>query len=530
MNRRQWIAAGLLSLVLALLTTAYDIRYARYDPDHHIFCSMLLKDNHPELFRNDYLFSDPRGYQFYLPGYRALARWFVGSAEGERMLERYNWMLFPAMFFYILGFYVLFYHLTSSPLAGWLTALAAISGRPGISVSAFGIGWAQSMYAYKLFLAGVPWVFYILMRFQFSRASVLAACLLLGCISNFHPFLGVGLATLLAVAYMARTERPLPFRRNCRVIAEGVVFFALGFLPTIHTFMITRTMASGVITAEEFWSAFLPEWGYLPVEWKPVRNFLMSAAPLMAFSAWVIRKRPQPWDRFMLIFAAASIVVMVLECLILQGYSRWTHLAPIISLEPLRNTIFIYIPLLAWTAVGLNEIQHKRWLLALSVLFIFAQKEFPFRHVFREGLLAAGMYTDERVAIWENHQHRWNDLLEVSSWARSNTDTDALFFHTHFDFRFHAQRGIIATSKDGSFMARLGWADELRKWRADWAVVQDAVKSKNSERMIEAARSFGCDYIVVRMGKDMPEFPYVPIFRNETYRIYSMANLQANSP
>lgn len=521
MSGRAWVRAVLVSLAVSAAFTAYNIRYPGYDPDQHIFGAMLLKDNAPELFAKDFCFSDPRAYEYYIPWYRSLAHVFVGRSEGVALLRRYNLMLLPTAFFFVLGFYALFYHLTRCEAASWAAALGAVMSRAGLSVNAFGIGLSQSMYAYKLFFAAVPWLFYLLIRFEFSRMSVAAAFFLLGLASNFHPIMGMGLAAILAVTlgWMKR-------KKGRRDVVLGLILFSAGISHFLYVFFLAMPQAPNTLTADEFWTTFSRAWGYFPIGLKGIRNFLFCSLPLIVFSCWVWRRRSEESanagaNMFFGIFTLATVGVTFIEAGALQAQSLLMNRPPLISLEPLRSTVFLYVPLLAWTAIFLAAVRKEtRYLFVLAVLLLFAQKEFPFRQLIREAMLEGGIYSNKRTEIWARERTRWADLLELSAWVRRNTPIDAVFFHPHYDFRFHAQRGIVVGYKDGGFMTRIGGAEQVRAWLTRTRIVKAAIDSKDPVRIRETAAALGCGYVVVREGFGMTDPGVAPVFENKSYRLY----------
>lgn len=522
----KWGRSVAVCLLLAAAFSAYNVRYPNYDPDQHIFGTMLLKDKNPELFQKDFFFSEPRYYEYYVPWFRAMAGWIVAQTQGVGLLRRYNLLIFPTTFFFLLGFYALFRRLTECEAASWAVALAALTARVNLSANAFGIGLAQSMYAYKLFFAGVPWIFYFVVRFQFSRNSVWAAFFLLGLISNFHPILGIALVTILLAAFLVFNH---PRFNGLLGLAGAVALFSIGFLPFVWKYVQTLPPPSMPLTAEEFWKTSLADWGYFPLLWKGVRNFLMDAGPLMIFSAVAARKSWKETDRFFWIFGLAILGVSFSEAAILQAQSHLMNRPPIIDLEPLRATTFIYIPLLVWGAGFLTGVLKKdisfgrlsgTALFVLSVFLLFAQKEFPFRQIVREALLKGGLYSEKRIEIWKNEQLRWADLMELSAWARRSTDTDALFFHPHYDFRFHAQRAIVIGYKDGSMIARIGGATKVREWLKRKQTVEEALRSKDPRRVVETARQYACDFVVLRKGFGPLDLADQPVFENSSYRVY----------
>lgn len=515
----KWIRAVLVALAVSAVFTAYNVRYPNYDPDQHIFGAMLLKDKQPDLYQKDFFFSDPAYYDYYIPWYRALAGWVVGQSAGERLLERYNLLHFPAVFFYLLGFYALFRLLTESESACWVATMAALVARANLSANAFGMGLAQSMYAYKLFYAGVPWIFYLLLRYRFSRTAVCSAFFLLGLMSNVHPILGVGLAVILAGTIACAH---LPKFDGVRSAAAGLALFALGFLPFAVKYFQTAAPAAVPLTADEFWRTFSTDWGYFPLVGKGIRNFFMDAGPLLVFSVLALRKGRRETDRFFLIFAACVVLIPFAEAAALQIQSHWMNRPPIIDLEPIRASTFIYIPLYAWTVVFLAGVRQQKWVFVLASLFLFAQKEFPMRQIIREGLMKSGLYSAGRIAIWETDRQRWADLMELGSWVRQNTARDAVFFHPHYDFRFHAQRAIVVGYKDGSMMARVGGAVKVRQWLERKKTVENAIKFGDPGLIRGVAERYGCDYIVHRRRiiDVPPPASFHAIFENRSYRVY----------
>lgn len=531
MNRR-WAVPIAIGFLISATVTAYNLRYPNYDPDQHIFGTMLLKDKNPDLFQRDFFFSDPDNYKMYIPWYRALAGWVVGDATGESLLRQYNLLLFPSVFIFTLGFYALFRHLTSDDLVAWMAVLAMIPGRQSLSVNPFGIGLAQSMVALKLFFAGVPWIILILIHYHFSRRSVWVAFSLLGILSNIHPILGIGLTCILASTLLVCGERGI----RVGIVLSGLALFVAGFSPFILEYWQTRPPVDfRPLTANEFWEAFPPVWGYLPVTLKGLRNFMMDATPLICFSVLAIQRRgiskENVNERFFVSFGICTILASGGVSGILQIGSAMSGQPPIIGLEPMRWTTFIYIFLFPFALFLMTDIRRGKYntgktsasiLFWVCVFLMFAQKEFPFRRVAREIMLKNGIYSQKRMDIWSREQQRWRDLMDVTAWTRQNSSVNDLFFHPHYDFRFYAQRAIVVGWKDGSMLTRTG-SDRVREWLERTRTVRASIDSDDPARVMEAASHFGCEYIILRSGEGPEHLPIPTTYQNPTYRVYRVA-------
>ncbi len=539
-QRRDWVRWVLICLALAVLLTAYALRYPNTDPDQHIFGSMILKDLHPELYPLDFFLSDQKNFQFYIPWYRALAAWVVGDARGEDLLVRYNLLLFPSYFLFLLGMYLLIWQLTGKASVGWIVALSAVLTRQCLSVNPFGIGLAQSMVGLKLFFAGVPWILYILVRMRLGRSGQYLACFLLGLLSNLHPILGLGIMLCMGAAVWV-IRQSIGWKWSDGFVSAAA--FAAGFSPFVFQYLHARPPVMGAgptLTADEFWTAFSPAWGYLPVSLKGLRNFLLDALPLLCFSALAIRGRSRgrpgqrpasetpAFERFFWVFAAAALIVPIVVSAAIQTQSHLTNRPPVIGLEPMRWTSFIYLPLFVFTSFFLADAidrRRSRLTILAAVLLLFAQKEFPGRQIVREALRESGLHSEKRLEVWTRETRRKADLQELAEWVRRHTRADDLFFHPHYDFRFYAERSIVVGWKDGSMLTRAG-PGRVREWLSRSGAVREALDSKDPRKILDTARQYGCHYIVLRSGpgRGLDRFQEAPLYENQTYRIYPVTD------
>lgn len=532
----RFLRPALISLLIAAAVTVYDLRYPNYAPDQHIFGTMLLKDRQPDLFRRDFFFGDAGHYDHYIPAYRALAGRIVGDASGLDLLCRYNLFLFPVTFFFVWGFYRLCFRVTGHAAASWAVAAAAIVSRQSLSVNQFGIGLHDSMVAYKLFLAVTPWAIDILMGLGFRPVGVLSSFFITGLAANFHPIFGLGFAGILFVSLLGM-RRAFGIGVSCFIAALAI--FTIGFAPYILHYLNGATPHGGrPFSAAEFWAAFSPIWGYLPVSLLGFRSFLLDAIFLIVFSWLGLRSMrttsvrggagEPAVTRFLLWLAGASIALPVFVSAALQAQSHWMDRPPLIGLEPMRWTGLVYIPLYVLTAVFLSRVRAGliSWrrlsagaLFAWAIVALFIQKEFPGRQLIREVLLKTGAYSEKRTAVWERETQRRKDLMALSSWVRSHSEIDALFFHPHYDFRFYAQRAIVIGWKDGSMLTRAG-SDRTREWLERARLVREAVASKDAARVFDLASSLRCDYVILRTGEGPSEGIGAPLYENATYRVY----------
>ncbi len=528
-----------VSLLIALAVGTYDLHYPNYAPDQHIFGTMLLKDKHPDLFTRDFFFGDPANYGHYVPCYRSLAGWVVGDSEGEDLLFRYNLLLFPTLFFFVWGFHRLFFRLTGNAAASWAVTAAAVVSRQSLSVNQFGIGLHDSMVAYKVFLAAVPWILDLTLRRAFHRTDLLVSFFLLGLVSNFHPILGLGFAGILALS-LAGVIRPKVIVAS--TLVSSLSLFVAGFAPYIILYLRHASpVTDKPFTASEFWTAFSTNWGYLPVSLLGLRAFLMDSIFLIVFSliGWrAVRRNHGSWDatpapaRFFVWFAAAAVFLPVLVSAALQAQSLLLDRPPIIGLEPMRWTAFLYVPLYVLSAHFLSGARagdipwgrmSRRTLFIVAVFPLFIQKEFPGRLIFREALIRTGIYSEKRTAAIERDNERRNDLLAVAQWARSTTPVDALFFHPHYDFRFYSQRAVVIGWKDGSMFTRAG-SKKTREWLDRAGRVREAIDSKDAQRVFNTAGEMGCDFVILREGEGPQDGIGSPVFQNQTYRVYRVAD------
>lgn len=374
-------------------------------------------------------------------------------------------------------------------------------------------GCEAKVFAWALVLAGAGW---------FARGRFSAAWVTLGCGTAVHPLVGgwAMLALPLALVLARRAGAPgdagiFPLRRHLTGVATGLAVAAVGIVPAL-------ALGAGVDAPTRLAATFTYVVERLPHHLL-VRTFAdgLPARHLLAIVVWwlLLPASTSTAARRVAAFTAASVgvslaglVVSLLEAVsppLAHGLLRyyWFRLAD--GVVPFGLAIAAVVALggsgAAAPAAVIGGTLRRRAALALVAGLLVVDLAFESRHwplPGRSGLVARADKAVQAAA--------WRD---VCAWIREHTPEDACFLtpRAATSFHWHAGRREVVCWKNIPQDPRT--IVEWRRRIVDCFSVDGTLKSLvsttaalGSERLLEAARTYGADHIVVPVNPLEP-FP-----------------------
>ena len=412
------------------------------------------------------------------------------------------------------------------PSRGWrlvAAALFSLAVRQTTAAGEWVIGGCEAkVFAWALVAAGAGW---------FARGLPVAAWVAFGAATAFHPLVG-GWGMLAFVAAAAATWRAAPARlavtpRLLAGLAAGLALAAIGLLPALG-------LSVGATADERARAAMVYVVERLPHHLL-VRTFAdgMVARHVLAVIAWwlLLPSSPSVSDRRMAAFVAASVGVSIAGL----GVSLLETVAPATAYGLLRFYWFRLadgvVPLgLALAAAGalggpagvLGGTGRRRWALAAVAAMLAVDLAFESRHwplPGRTGLVARSEKTVQTPA-WQ----------KICAWVRENTPPDACFLTPRgaSSFHWHAARREVVCWKNVPQDPRaiLEWRQRIVECFSVDGSLKSLVSSTaalGGERLLEAARKYGADHVIVPVNPLEPfPLPVEPLHVAGGYAVYRL--------
>ncbi len=248
--------------------------------------TIAARKDHPELLRRDLVVGNPANTAYYIPAFVDTVR--LLSRPDHDYLRGLNILLFLTSVLYMWGWWLLFSSFGDRMTAFLLAFLArGILWPPGNEL--WGIAGLWTMLPRTLFLAALPWVLWIWIRWRTTTRGWLVAAMTCGMIVNVHPISGACVAAALLVAELAwgLGER----RRSTEVTrrgSAGAMMILAGACPFLISFWSALGQLGGVDPVEferatrERLSPVFGDVGLYLASWLQVKWMLLILMP------WVI--------------------------------------------------------------------------------------------------------------------------------------------------------------------------------------------------------------------------------------------------
>ncbi len=506
------VVLGTLLVVGGLI--ALDVDSSDLRSDQQILNQLVLKELDPELFKRDLVLGRDH-HQLYIPGFpqfqAAVIRWWGGNPRSA--LELLRW---PLGVLFVVGHYVLFRAVSSSPLAAGLATASALTVRNSLGGDYWGFDGLQSVQPRVVGSALVPVLLLAFLRWPRSRWFPLYFALP-GALANLHPVTGLHLAEGVGLAFLW-LER-FGWRAWFR-LAGGVACFAVGASPFLLAFLFTRdhltdpAMLSIVRAGQDYRFPYL----LFPIGLETALSVSFHAALLLAVIAWLWwRDRLTDDLRTLLTVGGAAVIVGIAGTAAVQIVGTLTD-RPYLDIQQLRAVRLAYPALLAGLAIAYRRLLDSRMRQGVAaVLLLFLLSLIPPASVIHS-------FSAER-------RNRVKALLGVPvpassppvaavvdpgavpallAWIRENTPPSARFLTDFFDVRAEAGRSITGSHKDGGVM----WLAGTRPFYQWYRYIRAVDRCRNAGGAegcwFALARTYDSDFVVVdptlRRVDDPPDF------------------------
>ena len=512
--------------------------------DQYIYLLPVLKGEDPSLFSKDLVFDSPDsirgGPPFVVYFLQAAYRWSGDLATG------YKLMIFPLTFLYLTGAYLLFRRFGDSvTLAITLALLSSLPYRVPFATDLFGLGPVGFMLARTFYTAATPWIFLAFATWLERPVWLISLFFAVGLLANFHPVSCLLVGPVLVLIYL--------LERRCAprawVIAGGSGLAVLaGALPTIigqlHALGRQSTAAAkfkadvaDVLRPDLTYFAYPPHTMMAAPRWLVDGVTLaIAVTSIILVICWL--RRGKAWLRLPL----RLVTVGALAYMLYPTGTPLLLLLALISFAPQREavdrierlTVFFALSIFWVNVGGLVAIQAFLDVFEWPILFVIMNRGMRYA-IFAAYLLLPVLFRTAdwsrvaarlRSADWVRVGRRmraacisllivaffWQlrgtvrntiqardavelaDLAAMAQWARTSTDSHAVFLFDSAAFRILAQRSLAFNWKDIGALASHR-PERAAAWAERRATLRKA--GSNAAALWDAGVRFGADYVVI---------------------------------
>ena len=405
---------------------------------------------------------------------------------------------------FVLGTYVLTWHLSGDQLAASISAILATGNFEawgGVS-----LGFAPRQVLPRNFVVAVsPYLLTGLLRWRRSRWLWLVFAVL-GFLANIHLIAAFHLTLIFLATLLLVSESFAAAVRQVLVCGAIALLFAspaaLAFLPE----------ASGNVVVYERTAAIIAErhWFEMSVSPSQVRHLAIVLIPYGAAAIGGLvcathLPSPRQRDRWTVYLGSATIAFAL--PLLGIAINTVTLSLRVLSLLRVSRYYFFYcfapasVLLSAWIRWSRRRIA---WLasLCLVILLLLGVREVSY-------LIYSPVIDEVETSAmpWD-----WGSFKDMCNWARAGTPFDAVFLvPTDWSlFRVYAERSIVADWKAG-----------INEY---YQSVVDLYHSPNADTFRSLAERTGADYIVVKAGFDVTGLNVS--YENAVYRVFSVPSVE----
>ncbi len=518
--------------------------------DHAFHIPFLTKEAFPQLYPND-PFLDLRltKYSFFWAPFVPLLRagWLEPAMFGLHLVATYATFA---------GIWAVSMALFRRPLAALLAVLAFIF--PHIGFASFPV--LEFMVLNRTVV--LPVLLFALAAYL--NGKPLRAFLVIGLVFNLHVISAQFVLGLCGFDSLMRFQR-----RSWHALPLRLGMFVLGAAPLL-LWRGSGQPLDFALRPDWLWSVASATIYNIYYFWGPYPQIIvttlsgLSTLGMLAVGRQMMRGLPH--RRTLGNFAAAIVLVLAVQWVA----SHWLPMTLIISLQITRVGVFAlllgYLALAYYWAEAIRSGRLRGRELA-AVLLGFVFPPFPFIPLLvwalwrwmrpgraRQALLGVSVVALSAGAVlialyyqvWFPGIHpraRATPWHETQLWARSNTDTDALFITPpqmwslyDAEWRTYSQRSTVVSLieiPEASFAPEYvqGWAarfDDLApgaraQFRGDYftnvRLTEAAYNSLSTETVLQLARKYGADYYVVAAGHERA----LPVaYANEGFVVYDL--------
>jgi hypothetical protein len=527
----RWVVLG-AALFFAAIYAAEGFLFKDYNVDEFQVATGYLVDTQPGIYPRDFVWGKAdmvRNLHMSVRRLMEFTNFVTGGIVSEPIDLFLLWLpVCQAVFF--IGIYLLASRFTRNRWASFLIACSFMLTRR-IVWDWWGLGPTYTMSARGLVLCCLPLMLWWYFRCERRLTWLIPSFLAWGAICNLHPLSGWGAVELLGITLLIADR--FRWRTWLEVLAMGICTL-VGSAYFISQWLHVAVVPAGQQATGEIAREFLAQFGGLtPPARKFVVGFLQDITlplilTLWGFWRWRKSAASPPSDerplRVLYLFPVVTVVMTVL--VMAAGYAMRSAgvNVPIMVAEHSRSIKLIYLAMTVWMAFALSFwIQdHVRplakWGVPIALALALMCINFP-GHKLANHLLCSLKWTTAREV--RSHCERLEGDradFEVAAWARANTPKDALFYFDSYEFRYYSRRSLVFCWFD---KACVGYhpSKELEEWILRRDRVLPLKKAGDARGMLDAAREFGADYLVVlNSGHPMPDGK--PVWSNSRYFVY----------
>jgi len=488
-------------------TTDTGIITAGNDMNNIIPGSMAL--GNPELFTKDIFFQN--FIDFYPKTFMYL-HYFLTDLTGDFIVTNY---LISSLCFliFILGMYWLVYSQLKDTRIALVCALLCVAVRPALGVK-FGISLGLAIPRYLL-LALSPWIiwyFYHLIDGKQSFYKWGGLFFVLGLLGNVHP-ISAGLLTLVLLGILLMEKISIGDKAKQSIFA--LMSFGIGAFPFILdklTFVGTGGIAPRSLILERAWFILPP----YPRNFGNYGLFALQILPFVFFGAvgyFLANKKQRR-------FAHVGVSVVVVTLLTCLEYA-WPKA---VTFEFLRASVWLYVPLLAFSALTLVKLFEKDAMKKIAAVVIFCLLAFPSIAIRPSQEMAIDLYTSQTG--YSTYQYPYTDplvyhgaIIDAATYLKEHTPIDSLVMVDPRGFahlRTYGQRSLVVTHKD----ANIHHKERALQWEDTYTDVQSVYATNSTTRFLEAVEKYGADYVFIDKQKNNVDLEL--LYENKRFAIYSV--------
>ena len=210
--------------------------------------TLCVQRDFPGALKDDLIVGDPSDTAYYIPSFVSVVRFL--SLPDHDYIRGLSILLFVATVVYLCGWFLLLSLWRNLWVAATFAFLAhGILWPPGNEF--WGIAGLWTVVPRTVFLAIVPWIVWLWLRYRRSLYAGMLAFLGVGLLANLHPISGLAVATgmLGAQFYLRRLEG-----KRAKDVGPAVVvclgMILLGLVPSLITYFFGVKSAAGVNSEE----------------------------------------------------------------------------------------------------------------------------------------------------------------------------------------------------------------------------------------------------------------------------------------
>jgi hypothetical protein len=525
--------AVLIAVLFAGIYTVEGILFKDYNLDEFQVATGYLKDTDPTLFPKDFIWSKPAMVRNLHVSVRKLMEVTdkICFKSVNEPIDLFLIWLPIAFILFFLGNYLLSYHFSRSHISSLLVACCFMLVRRTV-YDWWGIGPTFTMSARGIVLALLPLGFWFFLQSysDYKKLAVFSFCW--GLISNFHPLSGWGLMEFLGLTLLF-VEKSRP--KFILKILTMAFFVLLGSLPFLIIWNKVAIVPSEFRPDPLLIKKFLDYYQFLQAD---IRKYLIGfledlSIPLVISCTGFYYSRKQKliadpfqWGVAKVFSFAVVIAVLGIVALGLL-WDNLRYVAPIMATEHARNIKMVYLTLPIWMGLGFqgwlqqNRSNSSKWGVSILIVLISLSINFPGHKLARFVAYKSGSLSQKSSLKFENELEQDSADLSLSLWARSSTSKDSLFYFDSYEFRYYAQRSLVFCSFDRPCIA-FHPSVEMEEWDKRCEIVTSLKKNTNIQGMLDAAKQFGADYLVVLNSWGASGSS--PIWKNEKYSVFAISN------